>query len=213
MKIAVYSESARDEAGIRMLTGALLRNPPEFAAELNLRTRGWPSVRDVLPAVIKGLYFEDGDVEGLVVVVDSNSSTLHQVTHESNPASAGDCRVCLLRKVAEKALARVRPLAGRAPLKVAIGVAAPAIEAWYMVGHDPFASESGWEQLRRENRHQNRKIQLKRAVYGLGWRDQEHGPSVELAVQAAAQAAAPLRDLERLFPGGFGSLARSVREW
>jgi hypothetical protein len=57
MKVAVFSESSTDEAGIGILTQAVLGRPVERADLPALRPRGWPAVRRVLPVVMKSLHY------------------------------------------------------------------------------------------------------------------------------------------------------------
>src|SRR5438552_1469681 len=97
MKVAVLSESSADEAAIRILAEKILRQsttPISFP----LRSRGWPSVRQVLPTVIKHLHYRT-DAEALILLVDSNHQPPHFIAHE-NPGGANDqCRLCQLRKM------------------------------------------------------------------------------------------------------------------
>jgi hypothetical protein len=75
MKLAILSESPADEAALGVLIEAVLGGP-YLRVQANLRARGWPSVAQVLPAVIRHLHFNT-DAEGLVVVVDSDDSVVH----------------------------------------------------------------------------------------------------------------------------------------
>ena len=65
MKVAVLSESPPDEAAIAILVEAALDASVERVAGPPLRSRGWPSVRSILPVVIKHLHFRT-DADGLV---------------------------------------------------------------------------------------------------------------------------------------------------
>jgi hypothetical protein len=97
-------------------------------------------------------------------------------------------------------------MAGRTPLRVAIGLAVPAIEAWYRCGLDPQVTEAGWA----AHAAAYTRNTLKQAVYGM------ERPSLELetqrAVEAAQRLAGNLPMLEQLFPG-FRTLAEGVRGW
>ena len=54
MKVALLSESPADEAALRVLVEGVLRERVQFV-EPALRARGWPSVAQVLPAVLRHL--------------------------------------------------------------------------------------------------------------------------------------------------------------
>jgi len=81
MKLAIYSESPADEAAIRILANAILRRETQAMDPPPLRARGWPSVRDLLPAVYKHLYYQT-NADGLIVVVDSDRAQIHHADHE-----------------------------------------------------------------------------------------------------------------------------------
>lgn len=72
MKVAILSESDADEAGIRVLVDAALGIAPH-PLELRPRSRGWPAVKEVLPAVMRQLHYRT-DALRLVVVADGNHS-------------------------------------------------------------------------------------------------------------------------------------------
>jgi hypothetical protein len=207
MKVAVLSESAGDEAGVRRIVSGVLARPVEDVSTPRLRSRGWPSVRNILPVVMLDLHFRS-DAEGLVVVVDSDDSPHHLQTHEVGPTD-DQCRVCQLRETVNITRRRLTPLPGKSILKVAVGMAVPAIEAWYMVGIDSRASEAVW-QLGVGSRSYSKRS-LKSSIYGT------ERPDLALetrhAVQASARLVNHLTELESMFPGGFGSLARDLRSW
>ncbi len=206
MKVAIFSESSADEAAIRILIDALLgRQTQQVALRL---AHGWPFVKDTLPAVLKELYYRT-DTEALIIVADSDNSPHHQSAHDLPDGMNDRCRLCQLRMVVSRTQAQLRYIAGRLPIKTAIGIAIPAIEAWYRCGIDPHATEahffqvfqispSGLFQVRR---------QLKRDVYGT------ERILAEKAIEEATRLATMLKDLETLFPNGFGPLARDVRNW
>ena len=68
LKLALLSESPADEAALRVLVGAVLG--PFTVVPPSLRARGWPSVEQVLPPILRHLHFRT-EADGLVVVVDS----------------------------------------------------------------------------------------------------------------------------------------------
>jgi len=207
MNVAVLSESTADEAAIRILLGGILGVgvPP---VHLNLRSRGWPSVLQVLPSVLKHLYYRT-DTQALVLVVDSNSSPIHTVSHDNQVDQ--DCRLCRLRQVISQTQNYLRQRGDRLPLKTAVGLAVPSIEAWYRCGLDGRVTEAAWISRMQSTSPPYSKISLKRDVYGT------ERPSLLLeearAVEEANRLVNNLTLLENLFSNGFGALARDVRDW
>jgi len=209
MKIAVLSESPADEAAVHILVEALLNVQIESAALPPIRTRGWPLSKALLSNSLKYLYYHT-DADALVVVVDSDSSPIHDQLHERPESTIEKCRVCLLQAVIAHTQKYCRVIEGRNRIKTAVGLAVPAIEAWYLCGTDPQASEAALKQYSSDRIAELIK-QLKRSVYGTD------RPSLELetarAVEEATRLVQNLNLLEQLFPNGFGTLARDVRNW
>jgi hypothetical protein len=127
MKVAVLSESEADEAAIRILVDGVLGISTEPISGPSLRSRGWPSVDQVLPSVLKHLHYRT-DADGFVVVVDSDDSPVHDASHDESGASAEGCRLCLIRAHLGQVQKELRAL-GRPVLKTAVGLACPCIEA------------------------------------------------------------------------------------
>ena len=210
MKLAVLSESSADEAALRVLIDGILRRQTERVSLPPLRTRGWPSVREILPTILKHLHYQS-DAEALVLVVDSNHSPPHEFAHDQPGGVSIECRLCQLRQVTEQVRRQLTPVPNRAPLKLAIGLAVPAIEAWYRVGRDPQVSEAAWTVGLHTGVFPYSKNELKRAVYGT---DRPPLPIEEArALQEADRLAANPGLLEEKFSVGFGTLAREVRAW
>ncbi len=212
MKVGIYSESSADEAALRILVDALVGRPTQRLGLPRLRARGWPSVLDYLRTVIQHLYYQtDGD--GLIVVVDSDKSPLHNHPSGQAAEASGKCRLCLLQGVVRSVQGELASVAGRSSFKVAIGLASPSIEAWYRCGLDPHVSEVTWSRALQDNEYPYDVARLKRVLYGTD------RPSLELATRVATEQARRLADtaelarLEKLFPSGFGTLAHAVRGW
>jgi hypothetical protein len=210
MKVAILSESSADEAAVRILLEGLLGRETESVATPPLRTRGWPSILDVFPIVLKHLYYST-DADALVVVADSNHASLSPPGPEGPVAIGGKCRLSPLREAAERTLRQLRPIAGRSRIRIGIGIAVLAIEAWYRCGHDPTVTEAAWLGALGSRRYPYSKNSLKQAVYGTD------RPSLELetrhAIEETRRLTSNLALLEQRFPIGFGSLARDVRTW
>jgi hypothetical protein len=220
MKLAILSESPADEAALRVLVGFVLGAPIELVAP-TLRARGWPSVEQVLPSVLRHLHFNT-TAEGLVVVVDSDDSPVHTPEHEAQGYHHPLCRVCRLRAVFRRTLRNLpapRPhfgpaeaaAPGRGRVLRAVGLAVPAIEAWYLCGRDTSVTEEAWIHGQESGQPPYTRRDLKWRVYGT-----ERPPlplEMRRAVQEATRHHGDVRRLEHDFPSGFGSLARDLRDW
>jgi len=210
MKIAVVSESPADEAAVKILVDAILGHETELVIGARLRPHGWPNVLTVLPSIITALHYR-AEADGLAVVVDSDDSPLHDTAHDQAAETYSDCRLCRLRALLFLALSRLSPVANRSPLKTAIGIAVPAIEAWYRCGTDPHVMEATWNRRLQGERITYDRRSLKVDVYGS---DQPSlATSTTLAIEAAARLGNNLELLEQLFPLGFGCFICDVRTW
>ncbi len=209
MKLAVLSESPVDEAVLRVLVEWILDEPLHLVAPA-LRARGWPSVEQVLPPILRHLHFNT-DAHGLVVVVDSDDSPVHTEAHEAPGHHHPLCRLCRLRAVFRRTLRNLPPARGRAgPLRAA-GLAVPAIEAWLLCGRDPGVTEAAWTQGQESGRPPYSRPELKARVYGTvrpGLPQQ-----LRRAVDEIGRHRGDVRRLENDFPLGFGALARDLRRW
>ncbi len=102
-------------------------------------------------------------------------------------------------------------MAGRVPLRIALGVAAPAIEAWWLCKASPQISEAAWEKGMDEKCDPYSKLELKRQLYGSEYSSLAH--MTFKMTEAARELSAHLPTLERAFPNGFGSLTNELRDW
>lgn len=209
MKVAVSGESDLDETALRILIEAIV-GKQTHAVAFRPRARGWPAVCNDLPAVLKRLHYHT-DAEAIVIVADSDDSPLHQATHEQAGKTEGECRLCSLREKMELTFSQLNPVGDRATIKAAIGIAVPAIEAWYLCGVDPRASESAWLQGGQSMRGASFRKELKRALYG---KDMAHSQLKQRRLrEEALRLAQDPSLLENYFPAGFGALARELRNW
>ena len=211
MKVAVLSESPADEAAIRILVDAILGEATESSPPFPLRSRGWPSVRGILPSLIKHFQYQT-DTDGLAVVVDANGSPLGDQGADQMAKGARRSRAAELHEVIESVRGQLKQVPGRETLRVAIGVAAPAIEAWYLCGVDPGATETSWmRELAEGTQAQGKILSLKRQVYGTD----RYSIALETdrAIEHAHRLAKHLDLLEKHFPTGFGTFAQTVRSW
>jgi hypothetical protein len=209
MNVAILSESPADEAAIRVLVEAVLRKPIQ-QVQAGLRARGWPNVVQVLPAVIRHLHFNTG-AEGLVVVVDSDDSVVHTAVHEAPSYHHPLCRLCQIRAVFRKTTKNLPPARGRDRVLRGIGVAVPAVEAWYLCGRDESVSEAAWLAGQERGVAPYTRRELKARVYGTERPSLPH--ETKRASDAVSWFRGDLRRLEADFPGGFGMLAQDLRKW
>ncbi len=213
MKVAYFAESPADEAALRILTESILNRKTDTIYHNGLRHRGWPAVRTVLPVVLKELHYHT-EAEGFVLIVDSNGATPHSSSHEQPNASDPNCRLCQLRRITDETLGKVRPRTNGTTLKIALGLAVPAIEGWLLCGVDSHVTEAAWINGLKENRRDRMpytKKGLKHQLYGTSH------PSLVLETEkmkaAATRLSADLTAIQNLFPGGFGPLVKSLRAW
>lgn len=207
MKVALLSESPADEAALRVLVAAVLRRPVAFVAP-GFRARGWPNVAQVMPSVLRHLHFNT-DADALVVVVDADDSVVHAEEHDRPGYFHPHCRMCQLRAVHRRTTRRFPPAQGRERVVRAVGVAVPAIEAWYLCGRDATVTEAAWRSGRDAGRRPYSRAELKLRVYGTD------RPSLAqetvLAVAEAERHRPDTRRLENDFPG-FAALAKDLRQ-
>lgn len=207
MKVAILSESPADETALAEVVRGVLGAPFEHV-QPNLRARGWPNVAQVLPAVIRHLHFNTG-ADLLAVVVDSDDSVVHTAAHEAPNYFHPGCRLCQLRAVFRQTQKRLPPAHGRARVLRCVGVAVPAIEAWYLCGRDPQVSEAAWLNGQQSGQLPYTRAQLKWRVYGT---DRPSLPfETRRAVEEIQRHHGDFRRLETDFPGGFGALAKDLR--
>lgn len=210
MKVAYFAESPADQAALTILTDAILGFTTQSISHPGLRHRGWPKVKEVLPAVLKHLHFHS-DADGLVFVVDSDDSQPHLAEHEPQNSVEPACRLCQLRRISEVTLQRVRSRQNLPPLKIALGLAVPAIEAWLLCRIDPHVTEAAWINGLKEGRTPFNLESLKSKLYGTS------RPSLPLEIEImkreATRLAPDIETLRNLFPLGFGALLRDLQRW
>lgn len=209
LQLALLSESPADEAAVRVLAEYVLGGPFTLVMPA-LRARGWPSVEQVLPPILRHLHFAT-DADGLVVVVDSDDSVVHTHAHEAPGYHHAQCRVCRLRAAFRRTLRNLPPARGRSRVLRAVGLAVPAIEAWYLCGRDEAVTEGAWLRGQETGQPPYTRRELKLRVYGT------ERPSLPLEVARALAEVrrhhGDVRRLEHDFPHGFGALARDLRTW
>ena len=206
MKLALLSESPADETALRVLVAAVLRQTPRFILP-GFRARGWPNVAQLMPAVLRHLHFNT-DTDVLVVVVDSDDSVVHTVHHDKPDYFHPHCRMCRLRAVYRQTVKKFPPAHGRERLLRTVGVAVPAIEAWYLSGRDDAVCEAAWIAGQETGRLPYSRRDLKLRVYGT---DRPGLPlQTACAVREVERQHGDTRRLEHDFPG-FAAFAADLR--
>lgn len=206
MNVALLSESPADEAALRVLVEAVVGAPPHFLGH-GFRARGWPNVAQILPAVIRHLHFSTS-TDVLVVVVDSDDSVVHTAEHERPNYFHPQCRMCQLRAVFRQTTKRLPPARGRERVLRGVGIAVPAIEAWYLCGRDESVSEAAWIAGQASGRGPYSRAELKWRVYGTDRPSLPH--ETRCALHEVERLRRDSRRLENDFPG-FGALASDLR--
>ncbi len=209
MKIVFFGESPADQAALSVFTEGILGKCPKLT-DMDLEGHGVTGVLNALAGVFRGVYY-NSDAEGLVVVVDSDDTELHDLDHDKLPEGSKGCRLCQVRKIIAQARKHLRARPNGGELKVAIGVAVPAIEAWYLVSKEHQVGEATWRAGLAANRLPFTRPKLKEIVYGTA------RPSLKLETECATREARRIINninaIETAFPIGFGLMASEIRSW
>ncbi len=211
MKVAIVSESPADEAAVSRLVSAILGVSIEVVP-VAIRHGGWTTVFHTLASIIPAIYYQT-DADGVVIVIDSDDSPLHDPSHDPNDPVNAKCRICGLGQMLARSAARLRERPIPQELRFAIGLAVPSMEAWLLCGNDHSVCEAAWINARRLNTIPYTRLNLKQRLYGT------ERPSLEQQTAAMRQhseritSSGQLQLLEQLFPLGFGMLAQQLRDW
>jgi hypothetical protein len=157
--------------------------------------------------VIHHLHFNT-DTEILVVVVDSDDSVVHTPEHDAPSYFHPQCRMCQLRAVYRQTTKRLPRAHNRERVFRAIGIAVPAIEAWYLCGRDSAVTEAAWLSGQHSGQMPYSRSELKWRVYGT---DRPSLPQeTACAIREVSRHRHDLRRLEHDFPG-FAALSADLR--
>lgn len=208
MKLAILSESPADEAAVAVLVEAVL-GQPFVRVQPSLRARGWPSVAQVLPSIIRHLHFNT-EADGLVVVVDSDDSVVHTPAHDAPDYYHPLCRMCQLRAIFRQTTKKLPAAGGRQRMLRGVGIAVPALEGWYLCGRDDTVTEAAWMAGQEAGLGPYTRRELKQRTYGTERPNLQL--ETEIAVKEARRHARDTRRLEHDFPG-FAALAADLRGW
>lgn len=211
MKVAFLSESPADEAAVAVLVEGIVGAKLERVVFPQPRTRGWKGVLNATGLTLRHLHYRM-DADALIVTLDADESPIHRHIGQGQGPCDAKCRLCQLRSIIETTQCSLKPRQG-GPIRVALGIAVPALEAWCLCGTDPHVTEAAWIQALPSRRFPYTKNELKQRLYGT------IEPVLPLETRLAVEQAERLvKDnqlafVEKVFPIGFGSLASEIRGW
>jgi hypothetical protein len=208
--VAVVSESSVDESAVRTLLAPLIGSTSAEETGLPpIRTRpgGWSSLLKLLPKILRHLHYHT-HVDAIVVVIDCDDSTPHGAHNDNAPEG---CRLCLIRSIIDAELPTLTAIPNRRMLVCAIGLCVPAIEAWYLCGHDATVTEAAWINGHKSGQKPYSRRDLKLRVYGSATPDLD--TQMREALKHANRHAADLSVLRTWFPHGCGTMLKAVSDW
>lgn len=209
MNVAIFTESPIDDAVLRVFTDHLLGTSTSPTSLPRLASRGWPAMKRDLPAIIRAVHYQSL-AEAVVVCADANGREVHAPEHVGQPTSA--CRHCELQSEASRTLDRLPATQLWHPLKVAITVPCPSIEAWLLCGRERDCTEAAWKQRREAKNAFSEIKRLKKLLYGSE-APHSHRLAIENATRRGTELLSDLGHLEWAFPNSFGVFAATVRGW
>src|SRR5262249_42325788 len=198
-----------DQAALAIFTEGILGQAPE-PINMDLEARSVPGFFAALDGVFRGVHFIS-DADALVVLVDCDNTEPHHSAHDEPGKVVENCRLCKIRKTISKARSQVKARQGSPALRIAVGLAVPAIEAWYLVGKNHQVGEAAWRTGLTSGKPPFATVNLKVEVYGTERPSLEH--ETDCAVREARRVIADLSAIETAFPDGFGAMAREMRSW
>ena len=209
MKIGILSESKVDEAAFKILVESILGHPVDHFKDYRKRG-GWTQAKKLVRPIMQELHYSGAD--GFVFVGDSDSTPPHIASHDQLDEAPLDCRLCEIRSLVQAAIETLPARSGRPQLKVAVGMATPAIEAWLLSGLETNCTEAWFreEQARGRLSGQTRR-NLKTRKYG----SLEASADIKLqrTLENAQRIADNLDGLEQRFQFGFGHLRTDLEQW
>ncbi len=202
MRLAILSESSADEAALRVLADAVLGINTIAPHVAEPRTRGWSGTLRNCESIAKALHYNT-DADAFIIVGDSN----HQTVVHGSPQN----RLHQLNSIALNLRRQLGPRSGRPPLRIAVGIASPAIEAWLLCSESNDISEAKWEKGLETKRDPYSKLELKQRLSGSD--KLTLTTQTQRMVAAALELRTKIPLLEERFPYGFGVLAEELRRW
>ena len=209
MKIGILSESKVDEAAYKILIESVLGQPVDLFRDYRDRG-GWVTAKNMVRRIMRQLHFAGAD--GFVFVGDSDSTPPHTREHESHADGDPNCRLCQIKKLVAKTLADLPARAGRPPLKIAVGMATPVIEAWLLSGDDPHCTEARFRDDY-SNRKLSRQTRLDLKIQKYGSLQTSADIRMQCTLENAHRIARDIEKLEQRFQFGFGHLRNDLAQW
>ncbi len=209
MKIGILSESKVDEAAYKILVESILGHPVDLFKDYQKRG-GWSQAKKLIRPIILDLHYSGAD--GFVFVGDSDSTPPHIASHDQLDEVPEDCRLCEIRRLARSLIETLPARSGQPQLKVAVGIATPAIEAWLLSGLDANCTEAWFreEQARgRLSRQTGRNLKIRK----YGSLEASAGIKLQRTLENAQRIADDLDGLEQRFQFGFGHLRNDLLQW
>ena len=111
MKVGYYCEPPADQAAMTIFAEGILGYRPE-PINMDLEAHSVPSFFSALDGVFRGVHY-NSDADGLVIVVDSDNTELHNSDHDKPGAGEESCRFCRARKIIARARFVKQPAADR----------------------------------------------------------------------------------------------------
>ena len=209
MRIGILSDSKVDEAAYKILVESVLGHSVDLYKDYRARG-GWFTAKKMVQWIMRELHFAGAD--GFLFIGDSDSTPPHTADHETHADGYPNCRLCQIEKIVENTLGTLPARAGKPPLKVAIGMATPVIEAWLLSGDDPHCTEARFRDDQSNGRlTRQTRLDLKRQKYGSLQASSDI--RMQRTLNNAHRIARDIETLEQRFQFGFGHLRKSLAEW
>ena len=209
MKIGILSESDIDEAAYKILVESILGHPVDLFKDYRKRG-GWNGARNLVRPIIRDLHRSGAD--GFVFVGDSDSTPPHAASHDRLDEAPQDCRLCEIRRLARSSIESLPARSGQPQLKVAVGMATPAIEAWLLSGLEPNRTEAWFRQeqsLGRLSGQTRRNLKIRK----YGSLEASADIKMQRTLENAQRIASDLDGLQDRFQFGFGHLRNDLAQW
>ncbi|MCH8260560.1 MAG: hypothetical protein IIC46_10185 [Planctomycetes bacterium] len=209
MKIGILSESEVDEAAYKILVESILGHPVDLFKDYQKRG-GWSQAKKLIRPIILDLHYSGAD--GFVFVGDSDSTPPHIASHYQLDEVPEDCRLCEIRRLARSLIETLPARSGQPQLKVAVGMATPAIEAWLLSGIDAHCTETRFRDDH-SNGRLTRQTRLDLKIKKYGSLHASSDIKMRHTLENANRIAEDLDGLQQRFQFGFGHLRNDLAQW
>jgi hypothetical protein len=204
MKIAVLAESPADRRAIEVLTCGILDESTQFEV-IQPRAGGFHAVLSALGPALKNLHY-CRTADGLIVVVDADNSPV-ELDHPEG-------RMSVVLTAVRQTQDGLAEMPGYDPIKVAVGVAVPSLEAWLLSRDNHECTEAAWVVRKNAGTLSATEIlDLKNQLYGTDRPDLVLETTRMVEMCDAVIPEGGLDVLAQAFPYGFGPLLNELRAW